>query len=643
MHVRAVHILYATVTGTAEDVALALAQRFALCEVRVASCLPVDDYDARRIPVDAAAGDVFVFVVATAGDGEAPASMQRLWTTLRNAALPRTALAGVHYAVFGLGDRSYPKFNAAARRLATRLQDVGAATVCETGLGDDSASGGYDAKLIPWTNALFQAIVPAYETKELPQPLPPPTPRLQLYLDHDSSANLGSTEQGDSGGADDPGKWRKRQAPESMALPGKPRARVTEATVIEIETITTVPDGLDGMAGGRDDDEREVRHIRLDASAEPAIGKYTPGDIVHAMVRNRASAVSAFLNLTSWPGNSIVRCRDIENSSSSESRSRFGRAELNIQLPCRLDEFVSAQLDLSARPRRRFIERLAAFATDAIQKQRLLHFCSADGADDFVQYAYREKRTILLVLRDFPSARPPFEHLVDMIPVLQSRAFSLASSYEAHASTLHICARIVRYTTPLKFVRTGVCSDMWLRFAPGDIVPVFLETGTLRFDQARPAILIGPGTGVAPMRSFVSAQLPQSCARDNEVSDKPVRVLYFGCRRRDSDYLYAHEWEESILDERLTRVMVAFSREAQRKVYVHDKLVENGEVVWDLLSKAADGGACVYVAGAAGDMPKGVCYALSCIAQTHGHMSETDAEQYVKALQMSRRLQIECW
>ena len=87
-------------------------------------------------------------------------AMRRFWSALRCRALPAGALHKVRYAVFGCGDSSYPKFNAVARRLDARLQQLGATQLVSCGLGDDQAAFGVDTALNTWLPALFRALSP---------------------------------------------------------------------------------------------------------------------------------------------------------------------------------------------------------------------------------------------------------------------------------------------------------------------------------------------------------------------------------------------------------------------------------------------------------------------------------------------------
>lgn len=110
-------ILYGSETGTAEDVSyglLELLTRHTRCGIRVFS---MDDFDVSNLSVC----EVVIFIVSTTGDGDAPGNMKRSWEFLLRKSLSSTWLKDVKTAVFGLGDSSYEKFNAAARFVYRQL------------------------------------------------------------------------------------------------------------------------------------------------------------------------------------------------------------------------------------------------------------------------------------------------------------------------------------------------------------------------------------------------------------------------------------------------------------------------------------------------------------------------------------------
>lgn len=144
-------------------------------------------------------------------------------------------------------------------------------------------------------------------------------------------------------------------------------------------------------------------------------------------------------------------------------------------------------------------------------------------------------------------------------------------------------------------------------------------------------------TGVAPHRAFVRERAFQK----RNGKDVGKTLLFFGCRRSDEDYLYNDEWPE--LFDTLggeSRIINAFSRETDKKVYVQDRLRENGSEVWDMLDKQH---AYIYVCGDAKRMAKDVQSAFIEFAQQYGGQSPEEAEQYVKNLRSKGRYQEDVW
>jgi len=194
---------------------------------------------------------------------------------------------------------------------------------------------------------------------------------------------------------------------------------------------------------------------------------------------------------------------------------------------------------------------------------------------------------------------------------------------------------------------------------PLSTAAVWLRRGCLRLPAASaPMLMVGPGTGVAPFRAFVRHRMcllqtgkterqnhsngDSTSSADASVSVGPS-LLFFGCRKRDEDFLYESEWSAAVEAGALTALHTAFSREEKaRKVYVQHRMREPAvaEQMWRQLC-APD--AHVYIAGAAGAMPRAVRAALVEAAVAYGGMGEDGAAAWLRALETQRRLQCETW
>lgn len=125
---RPLTILYGSQTGTAQDVAEKL-YRDSKCYHFAGPVQPMDGYDVRRL-IDER---FVVFVCSTQGQGDEPDNMRTFWRFLLRRSLPAESLSGLHFAVLGLGDSSYDKFNFVAKRLNKRLQQLGARPIVPIG------------------------------------------------------------------------------------------------------------------------------------------------------------------------------------------------------------------------------------------------------------------------------------------------------------------------------------------------------------------------------------------------------------------------------------------------------------------------------------------------------------------------------
>ena len=150
-------ILYATQTGCAQELAEKLSRDASRrnFSVRLES---VDTYNRATL----ASEPLVLFLASTTGDGDPPDTMRAFWRFLLRKALPRDALRGVNFTVFGLGDSSYDKFNSVGRKLRKRLLQLGASEVAQSGWGDDQSEYGVEGDFDRWSHALWEVLLRKY-------------------------------------------------------------------------------------------------------------------------------------------------------------------------------------------------------------------------------------------------------------------------------------------------------------------------------------------------------------------------------------------------------------------------------------------------------------------------------------------------
>ncbi|MEM7089185.1 MAG: assimilatory sulfite reductase (NADPH) flavoprotein subunit [Pseudomonadota bacterium] len=267
-----------------------------------------------------------------------------------------------------------------------------------------------------------------------------------------------------------------------------------------------------------------------------------------------------------------------------------------------------------------FVEKYAA-ATGNAQLADL-------ATDKTALRAYIEERQIFDILRDHP-AGVTAQHLADCLRKIQPRRYSIASSQQEVEDEVHLTVGVVSFET-FDRPHLGGCSGfLSYRVQEGSTVRVFVEhNNNFRLPDAdTPVIMVGPGTGIAPFRSFLQDRDAAGAGGKN--------WLFFGNPHFTQDFLYQVELQSYLKSGLLTRLSVAFSRNQNRKVYVQDRLIEHGADVFAWLQE----GAHFYICGDATRMAKDVHRALVAILKTHGDHSDDSAEAYLQDLRDSKRYQ----
>lgn len=235
-------------------------------------------------------------------------------------------------------------------------------------------------------------------------------------------------------------------------------------------------------------------------------------------------------------------------------------------------------------------------------------------------------RQFVDLLHGFPIETSP-EGLLGVLKRMQPRLYSIASSPLLYPTQVHLTTSTVRYGKD--GVRYGgVCSTFLADRAADAEIPIFLQKSA-HFrppkDPSLPMIMVGPGTGVAPFRAFL---------QERQATGAPGRNwLFFGEQREATDFYYRDELETLKAQGYLHRLDTAFSRDQPEKIYVQQRMLENGAQLWAWLQD----GAGFYVCGDASRMAKDVDAALRRVVEDHGGMTTDDADSYVTAMTREKR------
>ncbi|CRM14117.1 Nitrate reductase [Pseudomonas sp. 58 R 12] len=215
------------------------------------------------------------------------------------------------------------------------------------------------------------------------------------------------------------------------------------------------------------------------------------------------------------------------------------------------------------------------------------------------------------------------DELLGTLKRLQPRLYSIASSAKAYPQEVHLTVAAVRYGK-----RKGVSSTFLADRAGDAEVPLFVQPSKhfrTPSDGDVPMIMIGPGTGVAPFRAFLQER--------RALGHQGRNWLFFGEQHAASDFYYQDELQGMQRDGLLTHLSLAFSRDQPQKVYVQDRIREQGAELWRWLQD----GAKLYICGDASHMAKDVDQALRQVAQTHGGLGVEAAVDYWRQLSEQKR------
>jgi sulfite reductase (NADPH) flavoprotein alpha-component len=241
---------------------------------------------------------------------------------------------------------------------------------------------------------------------------------------------------------------------------------------------------------------------------------------------------------------------------------------------------------------------------------------------------YMWDRGLIDLLMEYPGVIAGSQQLCEMLAKLAPRLYSISSSPKAHAGEVHATVAVVRYKSHNR-ERGGVCSTQFAdRLPEGGTMPVYIQPNKrfrLPADAASPIVMIGPGTGIAPFRGFLHERAAAGATGKN--------WLFFGAQSVKTDYLYENELAELQAKGVLTRLDTAFSRDQEHKIYVQDRMIEQGAELFAWLEQ----GATVYVCGDASRMAKDVDAALHRVIEVHGARDAEAAKEYVAGLHDAKR------
>lgn len=236
--------------------------------------------------------------------------------------------------------------------------------------------------------------------------------------------------------------------------------------------------------------------------------------------------------------------------------------------------------------------------------------------------------SLLDLLRIYPVKNAEeFEDVIQILTGQAPRLYSISSSPEAHGENeIHITVAKSEFFIDHE-KHKGLCSGFLSEFNEGEDVEFYIQdAGHFKLPEPdKDIIMIGPGTGIAPFRSFLWER--------DAVGGEGKNWLFFGDRNFVSDFIYQAEIQDFLKTGSLTHLDLAFSRDTAEKIYVQHKLEQKAQEVFYWL----EGGASVYVCGTKDPMSRDVEDTLLNIIQQQGKRSKEEALHYLEEMELSGR------
>ncbi|HDL8327152.1 TPA: NADPH-dependent assimilatory sulfite reductase flavoprotein subunit [Yersinia enterocolitica] len=343
--------------------------------------------------------------------------------------------------------------------------------------------------------------------------------------------------------------------------------------------------------------EKDVRHIEIDLGDSGL--RYQPGDALGVWFDNDPALVEELLALLWLKGDEQV---SIDGQNISLSQALRSQLELTQNTTVIVDKYAALSRD----------EKLIALLAD---KPVLQHYAKNTPIVDMVRQAPSDLNA---------------DQLVALLRPLTPRLYSIASSQAETENEVHITVGVVRYDIDGRPRTGGASGYLADRLEVDGDIRIFIEHNDnfrLPANPETPVIMIGPGTGIAPFRAFMQQREADGATGKN--------WLLFGNPHFTEDFLYQVEWQRYVKDGLLTRIDLAWSRDQIHKIYVQDKLREQGAELWDWIQQ----GAHIYVCGDANRMAKDVEQVLLDVVALHGAMDAEQADEYLSELRLARRYQ----
>ncbi|CAM9130058.1 unnamed protein product [Pylaiella littoralis] len=549
-----------------------------------------------------------IFIMATHYHGDATDNANKFYTWMANkkGGMSGEHLSSLKYTVFGLGNKQYEHYNLVGRSTYKGLRKLGAQRMFEYGEGDDDDQLEEDFEA--WKENMWMALVERFggkgEVVGVEQAVALPFSVKMLTKD------------------------------EADVFPATHECQASCSTRFHWHAVVAFVDTnrelrVDTPGVG------STRHVEIDLEGTGV--SYRTADNLAVLPLNDATIAERLCAQLGYDPDSLFT---LEHDDSHKPV---------FPTPCTVRDAFLRFMDIMAIPRRSLLEQLAPYMGDEAEREAMHFLSSKEGKEEYHREVEEPGWTLAeLILERFSSLSMTLDHFLHIVPHLHPRFYTISSSSSVSPSRVHITVALLEQERSKGRLYRGICSSFLSKLEPlgrdtaeggnnrGSQCRVFVRESTFRLpvDSSTPIIMIGPGTGVAPMRALLQERAFQKA----EGLSVGRNVLYFGCRNRNLDYIYRDELEAYQADGTLDSLRLAFSREESSKVYVQHLLREDAAKIWDML----EAGAYVYVCGGT-HMGGDVHSELNHIAQSRGLMGVEESKEYIKGLYDAGRYVQELW
>ncbi|MGJ6965613.1 bifunctional cytochrome P450/NADPH--P450 reductase [Streptosporangium sp. G11] len=527
-------------------------------------------------------------VVTGSYNGTAPDNARR-FDDLITAGLPDGSLSNVRFALLGAGNTQWvATYQAFPKRIEAALLAAGAAPVIERGAAD--AASDFDGTATCWMDTLWTTLAEEY-----------------------------AADTSDTGGP----RYQVRLLTEADVRPAVVSEQAYPLTVVANEELVGDPAGLWDLS--IEPPRPSAKSITVEL---PEDITYATGNHLAVFAKNEPALVSRALARLGVEHDQVLRL----------DRPAGGRTHLPVGVPVTAGLLFTEFLELQDVTTRAQVRILAEHTPCPWTKPQLeAYTAGTEKADERYHKEILGKRvSVLDLLERFTAVELPLAVFLDMMGHIRPRLYSISSSPLANPRQIRLTVGLVEGPALSgNGAYRGLCSQYLGRLKPGDVLYGHVRVPSPSFappaDPATPLILIGPGTGIAPLRGFLEERAWQ---RENGTKVGPSHV-FVGCRHPEHDWFYREEmdaWEQA----EIAQVHTAFSAVADHPArFVQDALIAESDTVWQALGD----GAHVYVCGEGRRMAPAVREALAAIHRSHTGSDDETARRRVDQLEADGRYQ----